>query len=129
VRTFGQPVRRITRYVHTAPLPAAIAVNFLCLLVIAVLFYWPLIVASAGSMIGPFLAVAVIGPIATSIQVRQLTGWKPARALELIDRLRQGEPPANPADRARLLTLLKPNSSSTASPSGCPSSAALSSAS
>ncbi len=47
MRTLGHPVRRVSRYVYTAPLPAAIAANFLFLLVFGVIFYWPFIVASS----------------------------------------------------------------------------------
>jgi hypothetical protein len=102
-------VPRLSRYLSTAPLPAAVAAQLLLTMVLVAVAGWPAILfASVGAFIsaGWGLVLSAVVTVAERRQQQRATGWSPAHRADLIERLRDGEAPADPADRKRLAMTL-----------------------
>jgi hypothetical protein len=105
---YADAVRRLSRYVSTAPLPAAIATQLLASIILVAVAGWPAIPALSGGAfsVGWGLLAGAVGMAAERRQQQKATGWSPVHRADLIDRLRDGHAPADPADRQRLMMTL-----------------------
>jgi hypothetical protein len=102
-------VRRLFRYLNTAPLPAAVATQLLLTVTLVAVAGWPALPATSGRAFlstGWGLIVSAVATVAERRQQQQATGWTPTHRADLIDRLRDGEAPVDPEDRQRLAMTL-----------------------